>query len=50
VDTQPDPVDAQTDQMLSEEQPGTPFVPEMVPFLLIPALLLAIRLRKNLDS
>jgi hypothetical protein len=28
VDTQPDPVDAQTDQMLSEEQPGGTFRPE----------------------
>jgi hypothetical protein len=27
VDTQPDPVDAQTDQMLSEEQPGGTFRP-----------------------
>jgi hypothetical protein len=28
VDTQPDPVDAQTDQMLSAEQPGSTFRPE----------------------
>jgi len=31
VDTQPDPVDAQTDEMLSEEQPGSTFRPEVVP-------------------
>jgi hypothetical protein len=31
VDTQPDPVDAQTDKMLSEEQPGSTFRSEVVP-------------------